>query len=39
MQIAMLSIQMAEKIIAEKISDTGKQNDLIEKYLKDIRLN
>ena len=38
-QIASLSIDIAEKIIKEKLSVEGKHKELIEKWMKDINFN
>jgi F-type H+-transporting ATPase subunit b len=38
-QVASLSIDIASKLIGEKLSRTGEQEKLINKYLKDIDLN
>ena len=38
-QVASLSIEIAEKILEKELSSKGVQNELIEDYLKDIRIN
>jgi F-type H+-transporting ATPase subunit b len=38
-QVAYLSVEIASKLLREKLSDDEKQNRLIEKYLKEIDLN
>jgi F-type H+-transporting ATPase subunit b len=38
-QVATLSIEIASKILSEKLSKTEEQDKLINKYLKDINLN
>ena len=38
-QITVLSIDIAEKILREKLADKGNQKELIEKWMKDIKLN
>lgn len=38
-QVASLSIEIASRILSEKLSATGEQAKLIEKYMKDIDLN
>jgi F-type H+-transporting ATPase subunit b len=38
-QVASLSIDIASKILGEKLLKTGEQSKLIEKYIKDIDLN
>ena len=38
-QVTVLSIEIASKLLGEKLSKTGEQEKLIEKYLKDIELN
>jgi ATP synthase, F0 subunit b len=38
-QVASLSIDIASKILGEKLLKTGEQSKLIDKYLKDIDLN
>ena len=38
-QVATLSVEIASKLLGEKLSRTGEQEKLIEKYLKDIDLN
>ena len=38
-QVAVLSIQVAEKLIKDKLSDNANQSDYIDKLLKDIKLN
>ena len=38
-QVATLSIDIASKLLGEKLSKTGEQEKLISKYLKDINLN
>lgn len=38
-QVANLSVEIASKILNEKLSRTGEQEKLIEGYLKDIELN
>ncbi|OQY00286.1 MAG: ATP synthase F0 subunit B [Bacteroidetes bacterium 4572_117] len=37
--IASFSIQIAEKILRKQLDDPSKQKDLIDQYLKDIKLN
>ena len=37
--IALLSVQIAEKILKKQLDDPKKQKDLVDKYLKDIKLN
>jgi F-type H+-transporting ATPase subunit b len=37
--LATLSVEIASKILSEKLSRTGEQDKLIEKYLKDIKFN
>ncbi|MFC2081414.1 F0F1 ATP synthase subunit B [Bacteroidota bacterium] len=39
MQIAELSVEIAEKILREKLKDDKQQKDLIEKLIQDIKLN
>lgn len=39
MQVASLSVDIASKLIGEKLSKTGEQEKLIDKYLKDLDLN
>jgi F-type H+-transporting ATPase subunit b len=38
-QVATLSVEIASKLLGEKLSKTGEQEKLIDKYLKDIDLN
>lgn len=38
-QVTVLSIEVASKLLGERLSKTGEQEKLIEKYLKDIELN
>lgn len=38
-QVAELSVAIAEKVIREKFSDKGKQLELVDTMLKDIKLN
>jgi F-type H+-transporting ATPase subunit b len=38
-QVAVLSIQVAEKIIREKLSNTSNQGDYIDKLMKEVKLN
>ncbi len=38
-QVAELSVDIAGKILREKLADTKEQQKLVEKYLKDIQLN
>ena len=38
-QVAELSVAIAEKVIREKFSDKGKQLELVDSMLKDIKLN
>ena len=38
-QVAALSVEIAEKILKEKLKDERKQKELIEKLLEDIKLN
>jgi F-type H+-transporting ATPase subunit b len=38
-QVATLSVEIASKILGEKLSRTGEQATLIDKYLKDLNLN
>lgn len=38
-QLATLSVEIASKLLGEKLSRTGEQDKLIRKYLKDINLN
>jgi len=38
-QVAVLSIQVAEKLIKDKLADNANQSDYIDKLLKDIKLN
>ena len=38
-QLATLSVEMASKLLGEKLSRTGEQEKLINKYLEDINLN
>lgn len=38
MQVATLSVDIASKLLGEKLSETGEQQKLIDKYLKDIDL-
>jgi F-type H+-transporting ATPase subunit b len=38
-QLATLSVEIASKLLGEKLSHTGEQDKLIQKYLKDINLN
>jgi len=37
--IATLSVQIAEKILKKQLDDPAKQKDLMDQYLKDIKLN
>ena len=38
-QVANLSVEIAEKVIREELSDKGKQQKLVEDMLGDIKLN
>lgn len=38
-QVAQYSIEIAEKILKEKLSDDKSQQDLVKKYLEDVKLN
>ncbi len=38
-QVAELSVEIAGKLLREKLADTAEQQKLVEKYLKDIQLN
>ncbi len=38
-QVAALSIEVAEKILKEKMSDNGKQTEVVENILKEVTLN
>jgi len=38
-QVAELSVDIAGKILREKLADTTEQQKLVEKYLKDLQLN
>ncbi|NMM47162.1 F0F1 ATP synthase subunit B [Marinigracilibium pacificum] len=38
-QVAELSLEIAEKVIKNQLSDDKKQKDLVEEYVKDINLN
>ena len=38
-QLATLSVEIASKLLGEKLSHTGEQEKLIKKYLEDINLN
>ena len=38
-QVAELSVSIAEKILQEKLKDDKQQNELVDKILKDIKLN
>lgn len=38
-QVATLSVQIAEKLIKDKLADNANQSDYIDKLLKDIKLN
>lgn len=38
-QVATLSVEIASKLVGEKLSKTGEQEKLIDNYLKDINLN
>ena len=38
-QVAFLSVEIASKLIGEKLKETEQQNRLIENYLKEINLN
>ncbi len=38
-QVTELSIDIAEKILREKLADKGTQKELIDKWMKDIKLN
>lgn len=38
-QVAILSVEIAEKLIREKLKDEKAQNEIIEKMLNDIKLN
>jgi F-type H+-transporting ATPase subunit b len=38
-QVATLSVEIASKLLGEKLNKTGEQEKLIDKYLKDINLN
>jgi len=37
-QVASLSIEIAEKVLAKKFEDQGEQNALVEEYLKTVSL-
>jgi len=37
--IASLSVQIAEKILKKQLDDPAKQKDLMDQYIKDIKLN
>lgn len=38
-QVAMFSLEIAEKLIKQKLSDDKSQKQLVETYLKDIKIN
>lgn len=38
-EIAQMSIEIAEKVLAEELSDKGKQEELISKWMKDVSIN
>jgi F-type H+-transporting ATPase subunit b len=38
-QVAELSVDIAEKILREKLKDDKQQKELVKKYMKDIKLN
>ena len=38
-QVAMFSLQVAEKLMRKNLSDDKSQKDLIESYMKDIKIN
>jgi F-type H+-transporting ATPase subunit b len=38
-EIANMSIEIAEKILREELADKGKQEALIDNWMKDIHLN
>lgn len=38
-QIANMSIEIAEKVLAEELADKAKQEDLVEKWIKEVNLN
>jgi len=38
-QVAALSVEIAEKILKEKMSDSAKQNEVVENILKEVTLN
>jgi len=38
-QLATLSVEIASRLLGEKLSRTGEQEKLINKYLEDINLN
>ena len=38
-QVAEISVNIAEKILREKLKDDTQQKELIEKLIKDIKLN
>lgn len=38
-QVASLSITIAEKILQEKLEDSEKQNEIIDRFLRDVKMN
>jgi F-type H+-transporting ATPase subunit b len=38
-QVAMFSIEIAEKLLREKLANDKSQRDLVDRYLKDIKVN
>ncbi len=38
-QVALLSVEIAEKILREKLKDVNQQKELVDKLMKDIKLN
>jgi F-type H+-transporting ATPase subunit b len=38
-QVALLSVDIAEKILEQELSSKDSQNELIENYLKELRIN
>lgn len=38
-EIAQMSIEIAEKVLAEELSDKSKQEELVSKWVKDININ
>jgi F-type H+-transporting ATPase subunit b len=38
-QVAELSLQIAEKLLRQNLSDDASQKELVEKFVKEIKLN